>query len=257
MAISIVSWNVNGIRAVHQKGLLLDYMMAEGADIVCLQETKARPDQLTEELIAPEGYSSWFSSARKAGYSGTAVYSRIKPVSVSELGVEEYDAEGRTLVVEYPGFTLINGYFPNSQSEGARLDYKLGYCDAVLGLCDSLVAGGRNVLICGDYNIAHKPIDLARPKQNEQNPGYLPEERDWMGRFLDSGYTDTFRMFNGEGGNYTWWSYRTRGRERNIGWRLDYFCVNEGFSGRVLASEIRSEVTGSDHCPVVLNLDAG
>lgn len=254
MATSIVSWNVNGIRAAHQKGLL-EYMMKEDADIVCLQETKARPEQLVEELVAPPGYRSWFSSAEKAGYSGVAVYSRAEPLSVSRLGTAEFDAEGRTLVLEYPEFTLINGYFPNSQNEGARLDYKLGYCGAVLGLCDSLVAGGKHVVICGDFNIAHKPVDLARPQQNEQNPGYLPEEREWMSGFLDSGYTDTFRMFNGEGGNYTWWSYRMKARERNIGWRLDYFCVSDAFSGRVISSEIRSEVTGSDHCPVVLSVE--
>jgi len=253
MKTSIVSWNVNGIRAAEKKGLL-EYMMKEAADIVCLQETKAKPEQLTEELITPDGYTSYFSSAVKAGYSGVAVYTRTVPLSVAPLGIAEYDNEGRALAVEYPDFVLINGYFPNSQNEGARLDYKLGYCDAVLSLCDSLVKSGKNVVVCGDYNIAHKPIDLARPKQNEGSPGYLPEERAWMTKYLDAGYTDTFRMFNSEGENYTWWSYRTRGRERNVGWRLDYFCVNEGFSRRVKSSEIRSEVMGSDHCPVVLEL---
>jgi len=249
----IVSWNVNGIRAAEKKGLL-DYMKSEGADIYCLQETKAKPEQLSEELTAPEGYTSYFSSAVKAGYSGVAVYSRQAPLSVAQLGTPEFDNEGRALVLEYPDFILINGYFPNSQSEGARLDYKLGYCDAVLQLCDELVGEGKNVVVCGDYNIAHQPIDLARPKQNEGNPGYLPEERAWMTKYLDAGYVDTFRMYNSEGGNYTWWSYRTRGRERNIGWRLDYFCVNEGFRGRVESSEIRSEIMGSDHCPVVLKM---
>ncbi|MFW5711972.1 MAG: exodeoxyribonuclease III [Spirochaetota bacterium] len=253
MNTSIVSWNVNGIRAAQKKGLL-DYMMSESADIVCLQETKANPDQLTEELTAPDGYSSFFSSAQKAGYSGVAVYTRQKPLEVNLLGVPEFDSEGRALVLEYPHFILINGYFPNSQSEGARLEYKLGFCDTVLELCNTLVSDGKNVVVCGDYNIAHKPIDLARPKQNEGNPGYLPEERAWMSKFLDAGYTDTFRMFNTEGGNYTWWSYRTRGRERNVGWRLDYFCVNDRFSDRVRRSEIRSEVMGSDHCPVFLEL---
>ncbi len=253
MSPSIVSWNVNGIRAAQKKGLL-DYMMSESADIVCLQETKAKPDQLTEELTAPDGYTSFFSSAEKAGYSGVAVYTRQKPLEVNLLDAPEFDSEGRALVLEYPDFVLINGYFPNSQSEGARLDYKLAYCDTVLELCNSVVSAGKNVVVCGDYNIAHKPIDLARPKQNEGNPGYLPEERAWMSKFLDAGYTDTFRMFNSEGGNYTWWSYRTRGRERNVGWRLDYFCVNQGFSDKVKRSEIRSEVMGSDHCPVFLEL---
>ncbi|MFP4268447.1 MAG: exodeoxyribonuclease III [Spirochaetaceae bacterium] len=253
MSTTISSWNVNGIRAAHKKGLL-DYMMGEEADIVCLQETKAKPEQLTEELVSPEGYTSYFSSAEKGGYSGVAVYTRETPLSVSQLGVNEYDSEGRALVLEYPEFVLINGYFPNSQSEGARLDYKLGYCNTVLELSNSLVGEGKNVIICGDYNIAHREIDLARPKQNEGNPGYLPEERAWMSSFLDAGYIDTFRMFTSEGGHYTWWSYRTRGRERNVGWRLDYFCVNEAFKDRVQSSEIRSEVMGSDHCPVVLKI---
>ncbi|MFP4617965.1 MAG: exodeoxyribonuclease III [Spirochaetaceae bacterium] len=253
MSTTISSWNVNGIRAAHKKGLL-DYMMGEEADIVCLQETKAKPEQLPEELVSPEGYTSYFSSAEKGGYSGVAVYTRETPLSVSQLGVNEYDSEGRALVLEYPEFVLINGYFPNSQSEGARLDYKLGYCNTVLELSNSLVGEGKNVIICGDYNIAHREIDLARPKQNEGNPGYLPEERAWMSSFLDAGYIDTFRMFTSEGGHYTWWSYRTRGRERNVGWRLDYFCVNEAFKDKVQSSEIRSEVMGSDHCPVVLKI---
>jgi exodeoxyribonuclease-3 len=250
----IASWNVNGIRAAHKKGLL-DYIQHEAADIVCLQETKARPQQLTEELTAPEGYTAYFSSAEKSGYSGVVTYSRSEPRSVQELGIEEYDREGRVLVLEYPDFVLINGYFPNSQAEGARLDYKLGYCNAILELCNRLVSEGTHVVVCGDYNIAHQPIDLARPKQNEGNPGYLPEERAWMSSFLEAGYTDTFRMFTSEGGHYTWWSYRTRGRERNVGWRLDYFCVDNDLAPRVKRSEIRSEVYGSDHCPVVLTLD--
>ncbi len=253
MVESIVSWNVNGIRAAEKKGLL-EYMAGEGADVVCLQETKAKPEQLSEELLSPAGYTSYFSSAEKAGYSGVAVYTREKPLSVDRLGAAEFDAEGRALVLKYPDFVLINGYFPNSQDKGKRLDYKLGYCDVVLKLCDSLVDEGKNVVVCGDYNIAHRPIDLARPEQNEGNAGYLPEERAWMSSFLEAGYVDTFRLFNSEGGNYTWWSYRTRGRERNVGWRLDYFCVNEAFKGRVKSSEIRSEVMGSDHCPVALKL---
>ncbi|WP_020611029.1 exodeoxyribonuclease III [Sediminispirochaeta bajacaliforniensis] len=253
METRIVSWNVNGIRAAQKKGLL-EYMMQEHADVVCLQETKAKPEQLDEQLLSPSDYCSYFSSAERGGYSGVAVYSRRKPLSVSPLGIAEFDAEGRALLVEFPDFVLINGYFPNSQSEGARLDYKLAYCDAILKRCNSLVGEGRHVVVCGDYNIAHEPIDLARPKENEGNPGFLPEERAWMSSFLDAGYTDTFRIFNNEGGNYTWWSYRTKGRERNVGWRLDYFCTDKGFENRVRNSEIRSEIMGSDHCPVVLTV---
>lgn len=251
---SIVSWNVNGIRAAEKKGLL-DYMYREAPDILCLQETKARAQQLSQALLEPEGYEVHFSSAEKAGYSGVAVYTKRKPLSVQLLDEREFDAEGRALVIEYPDFVLINGYFPNSQSGGARLDYKLGYCDAILSLCNALCKEGKHVVVCGDYNIAHKPIDLARPRQNEGNPGYLPEERQWMDRFTSAGYSDTFRLFHQDGGNYTWWSYRTRGRERNVGWRLDYFCVDEGFAPCVVNSEIHSEVMGSDHCPVALTLD--
>jgi exodeoxyribonuclease III len=252
----LVSWNVNGIRAAEKKGLL-DYMMKEDGDIICLQETKAKPEQLSGELISPRGYRSHFASAEKGGYSGVAVYTKEEPRSVQLLGLSEFDAEGRALVLEYNDFVLINGYFPNSQSEGARLDYKLGYCDAILKLCNDLTGEGNHVVVCGDYNIAHKPIDLARPKENEGNPGFLPEERAWMDKYSGAGYLDTFRIFNTEGEHYTWWSYRTRGRERNVGWRLDYFCVDQGFAGRVHASEIRSEVMGSDHCPVVLTLNEG
>lgn len=250
---SLVSWNVNGVRAAHKKGLL-DYMKEEQADVFCLQETKAKPEQLPEELITPMGYTSYFSSAEKAGYSGTAVYSREKPLSVSELGMKEFDREGRALVLEFPDFVLVNGYFPNSQDKGKRLDYKLGYCSAIQDLSNSLRSEGKHVLVCGDYNIAHKPIDLARPEQNEGSAGYLPEEREWMTAYLGSGFVDTFRMFNTEGENYTWWSYRTRGRERNVGWRLDYFCVDQEFAPRVQAAEIRSDVMGSDHCPVFLQI---
>ncbi len=253
MSTTISSWNVNGIRAAYKKGLV-DYIVSEGADIVCLQETKANRDQLPEELTAPDGYRSYFSSAEKSGYSGVAMYVKKEPISVDTLGIEKYDAEGRALIAEFDDFVLINGYFPNSRSEGKRLDYKLGYCDSILELCNSLVGEGKNVVVCGDYNIAHKPIDLARPKQNEKNPGYLPEEREWMSTFLDAGYSDTFRMFVTEGGHYTWWSYRTKGRERNVGWRLDYFCVNEAFSEKIEESAIRSEIYGSDHCPVFLRI---
>ena len=245
----IISWNVNGIRAASQHGLL-DWLGKAQPDILCLQETKAHPDQLTDDLIAPEGYRSIWVSAQKKGYSGCAVYCKKDFLSVNLLGEKRFDDEGRVQVLEHRDFTLINAYFPNSQDGGKRHDYKLDFCDAILRKCNTLRKAGKNVIICGDFNIAHTPLDLARPKQNEQNPGYLPEEREWMTDFLANRYVDTFRMFNTGGGNYSWWSYRMNARAKNIGWRIDYFCVNSEFSPHVKDAFILGEVTGSDHCPV-------
>ncbi|MEM5948302.1 exodeoxyribonuclease III [Spirochaetia bacterium 38H-sp] len=251
---TIYSWNVNGIRAAHKKGFM-DWFTQANGDIVCVQETKARKEQLPDDLAEPEGYYSFWASAKKPGYSGVALYSRLKPLEVEALGVREFDDEGRTLIAFFDNFAVASCYFPNSQQEGARLDYKLAYCAALKARIDELVSKGINVVISGDYNIAHKPIDLARPEANENNPGYLPEEREWMSFFLDSGYTDTFRMFTNEGGHYTWWSYRARAREKDIGWRIDYHCVNSAFSSRVRESVILKDVMGSDHCPIKLIID--
>ncbi len=251
---TIVSWNVNGIRAAEKKGLF-DFLQKEQPDILCIQETKAREEQLTKKFFEQDGYIPFFKSAEKKGYSGVAVYTKEEPLSVKDLGNAEFDNEGRTIILAYPEFTLLNCYFPNSQSEGKRLSYKLDFCQAVLDTCGSLVKEGKNIVLCGDYNIAHKAIDLANPKTNEKNPGYLPEERAWMDRFLSAGYTDTFRMFNREPGNYTWWSYRFNAREKNKGWRIDYHCVNKGFQKAVKKSEILPDITGSDHCPILLEID--
>ncbi len=250
---TIVSWNVNGIRAAEKKGLF-DFLQNRQPDILCIQETKAQEEQLTKKFFEQEGYLPYFMSAEKKGYSGVAVYAKEEPLSVENLGVKEFDSEGRTVILNYPEFSLINCYFPNSQAEGKRLSYKLDFCNAVLDKCGSMVKEGKNIVLCGDYNIAHKPIDLANPKNNEKNPGYLPEERAWMDSFLSAGYTDTFRMFNKEPGNYTWWSYRFNARAKNIGWRIDYHCVNGGFINAVKKSEILPEVTGSDHCPILLEV---
>lgn len=253
---SIVSWNVNGIRSVLGKGFL-PWLKASGADVVCLQETKIQASQLTGELISPPGlsYRSYWHCALRKGYSSVAAYCREEPLSVSPLGAPEFDGEGRVMVLEFPAFTVINAYFPNSQEGGARLSYKLSFCDAILKYASRLVKKGKNVVICGDYNIAHTAIDLARPKQNEESPGYLPEERAWMDKFTSSGFTDTFRMFTKGPGHYSWWSYRGNARANDVGWRLDYHCVNEGFSPRVKSSEILKDVGGSDHCPVRVRLD--
>ena len=250
----IYSWNVNGIRACARKGFF-DVLENSGADVFCLQETKAQPDQLAEEFTNPDGYHSYWASAERKGYSGVAVYTRNKPLSVSRMEISRFDSEGRTLILEYPEFTLISAYFPNSQEGGRRLDYKLDYCENMRGLCDRLVAEGKTIVLCGDFNIAHRPIDLANPKQNEKNAGYLPEEREWMETFTTAGYLDTFRMFTAEPGHYTWWTYRANARERNIGWRIDYHVVNGSAGDRVKRSEILPNIYGSDHCPVHLEID--
>jgi exodeoxyribonuclease III len=249
----IYSWNVNGIRAAGKKGFF-PWLQETDPDIICLQETKAQPSQLSEEFIEQPGYFSYWQSAERKGYSSVAVYAKAEPENIETLGTPEFDIEGRCQILFYPEFTLINAYFPNSQQEGARLEYKLGFCNALLDRADKLAAEGQNVIICGDYNIAHKPIDLARPKQNEGNPGYLPEERAWMDKFSGNGYQDTFRMFNQEPGNYTWWSHRSNARANNVGWRLDYFCVSKNFKPEISRSIILPDITGSDHCPVLLDI---
>ena len=256
---TIISWNVNGIRAVEKKGFI-DWLLSSNADVVCIQETKAQPAQLSSELLNPVSadgsvsYTSFFSSAKKPGYSGTAIFSKTAPDTVETMGDERFDDEGRVTIAKYGKTAVISAYFPNSQDGGARLDYKLAFCEAMLKKCDQLVADGFDIVLCGDYNIAHKPIDLANPKSNEKNPGYLPEERAWMDTFTNAGYVDTFRHFCAEPQKYTWWSYRFHAREKNIGWRIDYQCVNPGLLPRVKSSVILDSITGSDHCPISIEL---
>ena len=252
---SIVTWNVNGIRACAKKGFI-EWLNAEGADMVCLQETKAHPEQLDASLGTPDGWHSVFSSAEKRGYSGTALYARELAQGLETgLGVAEFDREGRTIVADYGEFVLINGYFPNSQHSHARLPYKLAYDAAILERSDALRAAGREVVICGDFNAAHTEIDLARPKPNRNNAGFLPEERAWVDQALETGLVDVFRARHpGEAGHYTWWSYRMNARARNIGWRLDYFLCSPGLAERVQDVRILAHVMGSDHCPVRLDL---
>jgi exodeoxyribonuclease III len=250
---TILSWNVNGIRSVLKKGFL-DFLETHQPDILCLQEVRALPTDVEKELHDLNGYTMHWNPAEKKGYSGTATITKIAPVSTGALGSAQFDSEGRMQVVEFPDYTILNGYWPNSQGERARLPYKLDYCKAVTRKANKLVKAGKNVILCGDFNIAHAEIDLARPKQNEDNPGYYIEEREAMTRFLKHGYADTFRHFCDEPGHYSWWSYRTRGRERNVGWRLDYHCVNQDFMPRVQRAWILNEVMGSDHCPVGIEL---
>ena len=236
-------------------------MEEESADIVCLQETKARPEQLSTALLEiksknGESYRAYWACAKRPGYSGVAIYSKVEPLDIRPLGIGEFDDEGRVLQADFRDFTLISAYFPNSQDAGKRLGYKLGFCDAILKLCEKYRKDKRHFILCGDYNIAHTPIDLARPKENEGTAGYLPEERAWMDSFTGAGFIDTFRHFHpGEKNHYSWWSYRANARERNIGWRLDYHGIDPEFLPFVKSSIIRPEVQGSDHCPVEINLN--
>lgn len=250
----VLSWNVNGIRAVLKKNFL-GIIEELGADIVCLQETKIQGHQLPEELLAVPGYHAYWSFAEKAGYSGVAIFAREEPDEVETSGIPEVDAEGRVLRARFGDINVVSAYFPNSQAEGKRLPYKLSFGKHIKEMSRGIVERGEHLVLAGDYNIAHKPIDLANPKTNEKNPGYLPEERSWMGEFLSAGYIDSFRHFNQEPNNYTWWSYRFNAREKNVGWRIDYHCVDEGLGGKLRGSEIRPDIYGSDHCPIILSLD--
>jgi exodeoxyribonuclease-3 len=250
----VTSWNVNGIRAVTKKGIL-PWDAVPDADVVALQEVRARPDQIGE-LAEPDGWhASWFPAV-KPGYSGTALVSRDHPDEVVEgLGDERFDGEGRVITARFGTLAVVSAYFPNSQEAGARLDYKLAFCTALEGHLAHWRGRGCETLLMGDYNIAHQPIDLARPAENEANPGYLPGERAWFGRYLSLGYRDVFRERHPDGkGLYTWWTMRGGARARNVGWRIDYATVSPGLADRVAAAAIHPEVMGSDHCPVSIDL---
>lgn len=253
--IRLLSWNVNGIRAIHKKGFI-DWVLKENPDILCLQETKAHPEQLPKELINIDSYESYFSHSKiKKGYSGVAVYSKLKPSNVKYgLGIPKFDDEGRTLILDYGNFILFNIYFPNGKMSDERLQYKMDFYDAFLDYADALVKQGRKLIICGDVNTAHKEIDLARPKENEKTSGFLPIERQWIDKFLSHGFIDTFRMFNNQPGNYTWWDMQTRARERNVGWRIDYFFISENFKSHLVNAFIMPDVMGSDHCPIGIEI---
>jgi exodeoxyribonuclease-3 len=253
-AMLAVSWNVNGLRAVAGKGIL-PWDVVPGTDIIGLQETKARVDQIGE-LAEPDGWHAYWHSAQKSGYSGTAILSRVKPDEVVEgVGDERYDCEGRVITARFGKLVVISAYFPNSQEFGARLTYKLGFCAAIQSHLAHWQNQGCETLLLGDYNIAHHPIDLARPDANEENPGFLPEERAWFTRYLGLGYRDVLRERNPDkAGRYTWWTYRAGAQARNIGWRIDYATVSPGLLSRVTDARIHPEIQGSDHCPVSIQL---
>ena len=251
----LVSWNVNGVRAVVKKGLL-DWLDYERPDILCIQETKAHIDQLSSEILEDHGYTTYWHSGERRGYSGVATFSREEPLFVQEgLGIEKYDREGRVLLTEHDGFLLYNIYFPNGQKDDIRLQYKLDFYDDLLPIINEQVESGNNVIVTGDWNTAHFPIDLARPKENVKTSGFMPVERERLDTYVDNGWVDTFRLFHQEPNRYSWWSYRMGARDRNIGWRIDYFFVNDNFSQNCLDADIHDGVMGSDHCPVSLIIE--
>ena len=247
----LISWNVNGLRACVQKGFL-DVFRDLDADCFCLQETKLQPDQIDLELI---GYEQYWCSAEKKGYSGTALFTKRTPLSVTYgIGVPELDNEGRVITAEFPEFYLVTCYTPNAQRGLARLDHRMRWDEAFRSFLKEL-DGRKGVIVCGDLNVAHQEIDLKNPKSNRGNAGFSDEERESFTKLLDAGFTDTFRYKNPDAtGCYTWWSYMYKARQNNAGWRIDYFLVSDRLRGQIKETPIYHEIQGSDHCPVGLEL---
>ncbi|MDO4582252.1 MAG: exodeoxyribonuclease III [Bacillota bacterium] len=250
--LTLLSWNVNGVRAAVKKGAMQALDMIN-ADIVCLQEIKAKPEQIPMELLEWSGHTPFINSAERPGYSGVAVFAKQPPEQVAYgLGIERFDIEGRTLILDYPQFRLFNCYFPNGGNGEERLQYKMDFYAEVSKYA---LASDKPLIVCGDVNTAHQELDLARPKENSTHTGFLPMERAWIDEFLALGFIDSFRLFQQGGGYYSWWDMKTRARERNIGWRIDYFFVAEALRQNITDAYILPEVQGSDHCPVLLELE--
>jgi exodeoxyribonuclease-3 len=252
----ITTWNINGLRAVLGKGAL-DWVHTENPDVTCLQEIKSRPDQLTaDQLRQLDSFQVQWNPAQRPGYSGVATLLREPPLAVEMgLGIPEFDVEGRVICTHHPGFRLYNIYFPNGQRGQDRVDFKLNFYAKLLEICDQLHASGENIILCGDFNTAHNEIDLANPKSNQTTSGFLPEERIWLDYYLQHGFVDAYRSLYPERVQYTWWTYITNARARNIGWRLDFFLVSEALMSRVKDVVIHDQVMGSDHCPVSIQID--
>ena len=252
--LKLISWNINGIRAIAKRGFY-DWLSEENPDILGLQETKISADQLTNEITERKGYRSYFSHAERRGYSGVGIYSKIEPISVKDgFGVKRFDSEGRTLVADFGDFVLANIYFPNGAQNEDRLKYKLEFYDAFFKWAKSIKKSGKKLIVCGDFNTAHKEIDIARPKENSKISGFLPVEREWMDKFIKAGYHDTFRLYNQDPHNYSWWHMMSGARERNVGWRIDYFMTDHGLENNLYHADILQKIQGSDHCPVTLEL---
>ncbi len=247
-----ISWNVNGLRACVGKGFL-DFFQAADADFFCVQETKLQPEQI--DLKLPEGYLQFWHSAEKKGYSGTAVFTKHPPLSVAyDFGIPEHTGEGRVITMRYDGFTLVNAYVPNAKRALERLSYRMEWEDALRAHLTKLAAE-QPVIYCGDLNVAHREIDLKNPKSNQNNAGFTPQEREKLTTLLDSGFTDSFRhLYPEQTGAYSWWSYMFHAREKNAGWRIDYFLVSDSLAPKIQESRIYADIYGSDHCPVGLEL---
>ncbi|WP_446899333.1 exodeoxyribonuclease III [Clostridium sp. LBM24168] len=251
---NIYSWNVNGLRAICRKNFF-QWIHEENPDILCVQETKLQENTLEDKLRNITGYYSYFSFAEKKGYSGVAVYTKFKPLSVGHgIGIESFDSEGRILILEFTDFTLLNIYFPNGQMSDERLEYKMKFYDAILDYCNKLVAEGKKLVICGDYNTAHTEMDIKNAKANSNRSGFLPIERQWIDKFIQNGYIDTYRYINPHKIEYSWWSYRFKARERNAGWRIDYHFVSSNLFSKIKDARILTDVPGSDHCPIMINV---
>jgi len=250
----LLSWNVNGLRAIYKKNFL-EWFDKRNADIYCVQETKSHIEQLPKKLIERPDYDSYFAQAERKGYSGVALWSKIKPEKISyELGLPRFDTEGRLIQADYANFSLFNVYFPNGKASKERLQFKMDYYETFLKKMNDLLQKDKRIVICGDVNTAHKDIDLARPKENEKVSGFLPVEREWIDRLIELGFIDTFRYFHKEAEQYSWWDYKTRARERNVGWRIDYFFISNNLKDNLKSAFIESEVMGSDHCPIGIDL---
>ena len=251
----ITTWNVNGIRAAMGKGLK-DWMLTESPDVLCLQEIKATPEQLTDEQKDFPGYIVNWNPAEKLGYSGVATFSKKDSLeSINGISESRFDVEGRIIRTRYEDFLLFNVYFPNGQRGHERLQYKLDFYARLLETCDLLHSHGEKIIITGDFNTAHTPIDLRNPKENVNTSGFMPEERAWVDKYLEHGFVDIYRCLYPERVQYTWWTYRLNARQRNIGWRIDYFLVSDSLVSRVKDVVIHDEISGSDHCPVTLEIE--
>jgi exodeoxyribonuclease-3 len=252
---TIISYNVNGIRAALNKGFA-EWLKEVSPDIVCLQETKAGPAQIDIPLFEHLGYKCNIHSAQKKGYSGVMTMSKESPVKIiSGMGIDKYDLEGRVLRTDFPGFTLINVYIPSGTTGDVRQDFKMEFLADFRKFIQNLRKEQEKILICGDYNICHKPIDINHPERHKKSSGFLPEERAWFDDFIDDGLIDCFRKFNSEPEQYSWWSYRANSRAKNLGWRIDYHIVTNVLNNQVVDTQILSDVVHSDHCPVLLTLD--
>lgn len=250
----LLSWNVNGLRSCGRRGFL-DWFKKQDPDVVCVQEIKAKPEQLPPELLHPHKFNAFWNAADRPGYSGTAIFSKKEPLDVRYgIGKKEFDSEGRVLTAEFKNFIVINSYFPNSKRDHSRLPFKLKFCADFLRHVEKERAKGKSLYLCADWNIAHTEIDLKNAKANSKNAGFLPQERAWMSRFLEAGFVDTFRHFTIDPGHYTWWSNRPGVRQRNIGWRLDYYLTDRDSLKRLKSSAHQPEILGSDHCPIGIQI---